>query len=223
MKAAISWSGGKDALLALALAREQGVEVRSLLCFTDARGHSAGHHLPPELLRAQAARLGCNLLWREVGEGGYAQAYDQALGELAASGHQAFLTGDIDLQAHRDWIAPRVEAAGMAALFPLWGLPRSWVAQSLLARGVQAQLVAVDCEQLDASFCGRSYDAGLLAELPPEVCPCGEDGEFHSFVSDAPGLFAAPIRCRPGAVRIVAKSSPLRPGSLALQTPELLA
>lgn len=222
MKAALSWSGGKDALLALALAREQGVEVRSLLCFCDEQGLSAGHHLPRSLMQAQAARLGCSLLWRTVPMGGYAQAYADALADLALSGHEAFLSGDIDLQAHRDWIVPRVQAAGLAPLFPLWGLPRAWVAQSLIERGVKAQLVAVDCERLPAAFCGRSYDASLLAELPTTVCPCGEDGEFHSFVVDAPGVFAQPLRCRPGAVRIEATKPPLRPGRLALQTPELL-
>lgn len=221
MKAAISWSGGKDGLLALALAREAGVEVRSLVCFADALGLSTGHHLPQSLLRAQAARLGCNLLWREVDVQDYGPGYDLVLSELADSGHQAFLTGDIDLQAHRDWIAPRVQAAGLAPLFPLWGLPRAWVAQQLIARGVQAQLVAVDCNRLDADFCGRAYDEDLLADLPDGVCPVGEEGEFHSFVSDAPGVFAAPLRCRPGATRLISARSPLRPGTIALQTPEL--
>lgn len=223
MKAALSWSGGKDALLALMLAREAGITVRSLVCFADPAGRSSGHHLPQALLRGQAARLGCSLIWREVAGGGYADAYAAVLGELAQSGHEAFLTGDIDLQAHRDWIAPRVQAAGLAPLFPLWGLPRPWVARSLIDRGVQAQLVAVDCARLDASFCGRAYDESLLSALPDDVCPCGEDGEFHSFVSDAPGVFAAPLRCRPGDTRLVSAESPLRPGLLALQTPELLA
>ena len=213
MKAAISWSGGKDGLLALALAREAGVEVRSLVCFADALGLSTGHRLPPSLLRAQAARLGCNLLWREVDARDYGPAYERVLSELADSGHQAFLTGDIDLQAHRDWIEPKVSAVGLAPLFPLWGLPRAWVAQQLLARGVQAQL--------DAGFCGRAYDVALLADLPEGVCPVGEEGEFHSFVSDAPGLFAAPLRCRPGPTRLISARSPLRPGTIALQTPEL--
>jgi diphthine-ammonia ligase len=223
LKAAISWSGGKDGLLALALAREAGVEVRSLVCFAGPDGHSIGHHLPQALLRGQAARLGCSLLWRSVSAGGYAQAYADALVELAASGHEAMLTGDIDLQAHRDWIAPKVQAAGLAPLFPLWGLPRAWVAQELMARGVHAQLVTVDCARLPAAFCGRFYDADLLADLPAGVCPVGEEGEFHSFVSDAPGLFAAPLRCRPGPTRLISASSPLRPGTIALQTPELLA
>jgi diphthamide synthase (EF-2-diphthine--ammonia ligase) len=222
LKAAISWSGGKDGLLALALAREAGVEVRSLVCFADPDGHSIGHHLPQTLLRGQAARLGCLLLWRRVEPGRYAEVYDQALIELASSGHEALLTGDIDLQAHLDWIAPKVQAAGLAPLFPLWGLPRAWVARELIARGVQAQLVTVDCSRLPAAFCGRSYDEDLLAELPDGVCAVGEEGEFHSFVSDAPGLFAAPLRCRPGATRLISARSPMRPGTIALQTPELL-
>jgi diphthine-ammonia ligase len=221
LKAAISWSGGKDSLLALALAREAGVEVRSLLCFAGPDGYSIGHHLPQALLRGQAARLGCSLLWRVVPAGAYAAAYAEALNELTISGHEALLTGDIDLQAHRDWIEPKLRAAGLAPLFPLWGLPRAWVAQELIARGVQAQLVAVDCARLDAGFCGRFYDEDLLAELPDGICPVGEEGEFHSFVSDAPGVFAAPLRCRPGATRMISARSPLRPGTIALQTPEL--
>ncbi len=105
-------------------------------------------------------------------------------------------------------------------MFPLWGIARAEVARRILARGIRARLVVVDAQRLDASFCGADYDAALLARLPAGVCPCGEDGEFHSFVCDAPG-FAAPLRVLAGPVRAVSAAAPLAPTPLWVQALQL--
>ena len=122
--------------------------------------------------------------------------------------------GDIDLQAHRDWLAPACERAGLVPLFPLWGESRAALARELVTRGVRARVVCVDTRWLDASFCGAPYDAAFLARLPAGVCPCGEDGEFHTFVTGGPGLRdAARSGRRAAAPRGVAAAVHARPNS----------
>jgi len=221
MRAAISWSGGKDSMLALVHAREQGLQVTDFLTLLDPDGQSKSHGLPPALIEAQVQALGGQ--WRplRVPPGRYAECFEAELVALREAGHEAMVFGDIDLQAHRDWIAPRCERAGLRAVFPLWGLARAALAQEVMARGIRAQIVCVDCARLPASFCGRSYDAAFVAALPEGVCPAGEDGEFHSFVWAGPG-FAAPLRLRPGRPRLQASAPPLRPTELCFCVPELL-
>jgi uncharacterized protein (TIGR00290 family) len=210
-RAAISWSAGKDSALALLRAREAGLDVTTFLTLCEADGTSKSHALAPELVAAQVVALGG--LWRAVAvpeqPGAYGLMFNLALQALFESGHTHLVFGDIDLQAHRDWLEPACTAAGLVAVFPLWGEPRAALAQEIIARGIQARLVCVDAGRLDARFCGRDYDAALLAELPPGVCPCGEDGEFHTFVHAMPGM--APLALQSLGQRHVASRPPLAP------------
>src|ERR1700761_5294453 len=199
-RCAISWSAGKDSWLALMRAREQGLDVATFVTMCDADGTSKSHALPGDLVEAQVRALGGVPVGVRVPPGEYAARFDACLRELAASGHTHMVFGDIDLQAHRDWLAPACERAGLAASFPLWGEPRAALARELVSRGVRARVVCVDTRWLDASFCGVEYGADFLARLPPGVCPCGEDGEFHTFVTGGPG-FAQPLRVADGGQR----------------------
>ena len=219
-KAAISWSAGKDSCLALLRAREAGLDVRSFVTMCEADGTSKSHALPPELVAAQVAALGGD--WRpvRVPPGGYAASFAAELDALRVSGHTHLVFGDIDLQAHRDWLEPACARAGLVAVFPLWLQPRAVLAQEIIQRGIRAQVVCADARWLDAGFCGAEYGADFLARLPAGVCPCGEEGEFHSFVWDAPG-FAAPLALRAGPVHAVASVPPLSPTTLWMQTPVL--
>ena len=216
-RCAISWSAGKDSWLALTRAREQGLAVTTFVTMCDADGTSKSHALSTELIEAQVRALGGTSVSVRVAPGEYAARFDACLRELAASGHTHMIFGDIDLQAHRDWLAPACERAGLVALFPLWGESRSALASELVARGVRARVVCVDTRWLDASFCGADYDAGFLARLPPGVCPCGEDGEFHTFVTGGPG-FAAPLRVADGVQRRVASQPPFTPTEFVFQS-----
>lgn len=218
--AAISWSAGKDSSLALLRAREAGLPVNTFLTMCEPDGRSKSHALPPALVQAQVNALGGSWMPVSVPPGGYAAAFANALATLKAQGHTHLVLGDIDLQAHRDWLEPACERAGLEAVFPLWLQPRAALAQEIVARGIRAQIVCADARWLEASFCGVAYDAAFLARLPPGVCPCGEDGEFHSFVWDAPG-FAAPLAIEAGPVRGVASVPPLAPTTLWMQTPRL--
>lgn len=215
--AAISWSAGKDSCLAWLRAREAGLDVRSFLTMCDASGLSKSHALPPALIAAQVRAIGGTWVPALAGPGAYADAFYAALRGLREAGHTHMVFGDIDLQAHRDWLEPACTRAGLVAVFPLWGEARAALAQEVIARGIRARLVCVDTRWLDASFCGAAYDAALLARLPAGVCPVGEGGEFHTFVIDAPG-FASALRITNGSQQVVASSPPLAPTTLVLQT-----
>ena len=216
-RCAISWSAGKDSWLALLRAREQGFDVTTFVTMCDEDGTSKSHALAPELVEAQVRALGGRSLSVRVPAGEYAARFDACLRELASTGHTHMVFGDIDLQAHRDWLEPACEPAGLIAMFPLWHWPRDALARELLARGVQARVVCVDTRWLDASFCGADYDAAFLARLPAGVCPVGEDGEFHTFVTGGPGL-ATPLRVVDGAQRRVASRPPFAPTEFVFQS-----
>lgn len=219
-KTAISWSAGKDSCLALLRAREEGLPVSTFLTMLDPDGLSKSHALPRELVQAQVALLGGQWLPAVAGPGEYGTVFAERLQALRESGHTHLVFGDIDLQAHRDWLEPACAKAGLAAVFPLWGESREALAQEVISRGIRAKLVCVDTRWLDASFCGAEYDTSLLARLPAGVCPCGEEGEFHTFVWDAPG-FEQPLRLRLAEQRVVASRPPLSPTEFVLQVLEL--
>jgi hypothetical protein len=124
MKVAVSWSAGKDACLAWRRACDAGAIPSTFLTMCDDDGRSTSHHIPPGLVRAQADAAGVAWMPVTVPPGGYARAFDQALQALHASGHTHLVFGDIDLQAHRDWLEPACARAGLQAWFPLWGTPR---------------------------------------------------------------------------------------------------
>lgn len=209
-RAAVSWSGGKDACLAALLAGEQGWSVERYVTMCEADGASKSHALPPSVIAAQVMALGGRWQPVLVPPGRYGEAFHDTLCRLRDQGFEAMVFGDIDLQAHRDWLEPACARAGLQALFPLWGRPRAALAREVIARGIRARLVCVDTGRLDGAFCGAAYDAELLARLPAGVCPAGEDGEFHTLVVDAPG-FAAPLDLVFGPPQDLASTPPLRP------------
>ena len=216
-KAAISWSAGKDSCLAWLRAREQSFEVETFLTMCEPDGLSKSHALPSALIEAQVRAIGGT--WRPVlvPPGGYAQCFDAALSRLRDEAHTHMVFGDIDLAAHREWLEPACARAGLIAVFPLWGEPRAALAAEIIARGIRARIVCVDMRWLDAAFCGVDYDTRFLARLPAGVCPCGEDGEFHSFVFDAPG-FAGALPIVNGMQQRVRSVPPLLPTELVQQS-----
>jgi uncharacterized protein (TIGR00290 family) len=217
LRMAISWSAGKDSWLALTREREAGHRVETFVTMCEPDGISKSHALPPALVEAQVRALGGVPIAVRVAAADYAQRFDACLRTLAADGHTHMVFGDIDLQAHRDWLEPACERAGLVARFPLWGAPRAALAEELLARAVQARVVCVDTRWLDASFCGVPYDRAFLDRLPAGTCPCGEDGEFHTFVTGGPG-FDAPLRVRDDGQRRVRAQPPFAPTEFVFQS-----
>jgi uncharacterized protein (TIGR00290 family) len=107
--------------------------------------------------------------------------------------------GDLYLEDVRAYRESAMEGTGITPSFPLWGRPTSELAREVVGAGIEAVVTCVDPRQLDASFAGRRFDSDFLRDLPPQVDPCGEGGEFHTFVWDAPG-FSAPIEVTVGEV-----------------------
>ncbi len=209
------WSGGKDSALLLAELKGHGAAAGLLTVFVqpdDAGAEADGaervsaHGVRRQWIELQAAALGLPLtaivLPPAPSDAVYRTAVDAALAEAAAGGVTQVAFGDLFLADLRAWREASVAAggSGVRPIFPLWGRPTAALARQVVAAGFEAWLVAVDAERLDPSFAGRCYDGALLAELPPHVDPCGENGEFHTFVRNGPG-FARPVACRPGAVR----------------------
>jgi uncharacterized protein (TIGR00290 family) len=198
-----SFSGGKDSVLALERLRSAvpPVSVTLLTSVTRAYGRVSIHGLRHRLLRTQARALGVPLellvLPPVCPNALYEERFGRRLERHAARGVRAVAFGDLflaDLRAYRERL---VRAHGLTALFPLWGEETRGLARGFLAAGYRAVVVAVDTTRLGANAVGREYDAEFLAALPPYVDPCGENGEFHTFVYDGPG-FLHPVRFRKG-------------------------
>lgn len=191
--AVCSFSGGKDSCLALWRAIRAHFDVRTLLTMFDESGErSRSHAIPLSLMQRQAQALGKSLVVRTASWKTYEAVFTDALRELHASGHRAAIFGDIDLQSHRDWEEKVCAAANLTAVLPLWLNDRLELADEVLAAGFKAVVVCTDSRYLDDSFCGRDYDARFIADLPPHVDACGENGEFHTFVYDGP-CFQHPV------------------------------
>ena len=174
-------------MLALIAARKAGVDVRAMLSMFDETGmRNRSHGIPRPILAAQAQALNLELIAPAASWADYESQFVAALKALQGRGFAQIVFGDIDLQAHRDWEEKVCAQSGLAARLPLWGADRAALAQEVLATGIRAMVVCVDSRFLDDTFCGREFDAQFLRDLPAGVCPCGENGEFHTFVFDSP-------------------------------------
>ncbi len=204
-RAWMSWSSGKDSTYALHVARtDPAVTVTGLLSTLNADADRvAMHAVRRGLLEAQADRVGLPLHVVEIPSPCPNEIYEQKMAaamQLAvAEGVEAVVFGDLFLDDVRAYRERSLATIGVRPLFPLWGRPTRQLAGEMISEGVRAILTCVDPAKLPASFAGRPFDGRLLDDLPPGVDPCGERGEFHTFVWDGPG-FATPIDVRTGEV-----------------------
>ena len=201
---ALAWSGGKDSALALGMLRREGVDVRALLTtVTEEYERVSMHGVRRELLHRQAEALGIPLVEVSIPPECPNDVYEErmartlALPPLAALEAVAF--GDLFLDDVRAYREERLAAVEKRAVFPLGGADTSALARAFVAEGYDARVVCLDPRSMPRSAAGRAYDESFLDELPPGVDPCGENGEFHTFVSAGP-LFARPVACRTGDV-----------------------
>jgi uncharacterized protein (TIGR00290 family) len=203
---ALAWSGGKDSSLALQALRDAGAAPVALLTtVTEGVERVSIHGVRRELLLAQAAATGLPLVEARIPLPCPNEAYEAAMTRALASpllrDVPGIAFGDLFLADVRAYREERLTATQppRRARFPLWGRDTSALARDFIAAGFRAIVVSVDPAQLDPAFAGRAYDAALLADLPAGVDPCGENGEFHTFVHAGP-IFAAPLAVRVGEV-----------------------
>ncbi|MEV1295295.1 ATP-binding protein [Pseudonocardia sp. NPDC049635] len=189
----VSWSGGKDAAAALAAARAAGARVTGLLATTgvrDGRPEIPVHGVPRSLVAAQAEALGLPLHTVELPtpcpDGEYTARMRTALGAARAAGVSRLVCGDLALADVRAFREAVLAGTGVDGQFPLWGTGTAELARRIVADGLRAVVVAVDPARVPATLAGRSFDDAFLDELPAGADPCGENGEFHTFVTGAP-------------------------------------
>lgn len=193
-KALIAWSSGKDSAWALYEARKAGDYdiVGALTTVTDTFERVSMHGVREELLRAQVEAAGLPSITVRIPFPCSNEIYEQkmaaAMQDAVAAGVTHVIFGDLFLEDLRAWREAKLSAIGVAAVFPIWMRPTDVLAREMIAAGVEAHLAVVDLKKLSAGFAGRRFDAALLDGLPAGVDPCGENGEFHSFVSAGPML-----------------------------------
>jgi uncharacterized protein (TIGR00290 family) len=199
----LSWSGGKDSALSLWMLRsEELVEPIALMTtVTDAYARISMHGVRRELLMAQARATGLPVLEVEIPPSCSNDVYEQRMAQALASreiaGADTVAFGDLFLEDIRAYREERLAQVDKRAVFPVWGRDTTELARTFIDSGFEAILVCVDPRQLDPSFAGRSFDERLLSDLPGGVDPCGENGEFHTFVHAGP-IFDEPIPVQVG-------------------------
>jgi len=193
-KALIAWSSGKDSAWALYEARAAGEfeVVGALTTVTDSFARVAMHGVREELLRAQLAAAGLPAIAVRIPYPCPNEVYERemakAVAEAKTRGVTHIIFGDLFLEDIRAYRVAKLAGSGIEPVFPLWLKPTAPLARAMLDGGIEAHLAVVDLRKLPAAFAGRRYDAALLADLPEGIDPCGENGEFHTFVSAGPML-----------------------------------
>ena len=192
----LSWSGGKDSALALdAMRADPSIEVVALLTtVTEVYDRISIHGVRRALLTAQVAALGLPVHEIVLEPQSSNELYDAAVARARTDVKRRYPAvrriayGDLFLEDVRRYREERLAPLGLEGYFPLWGRPTDALARTFVDRGFEARLVCVDTTQLAAEFSGRRYDHAMLDVLPASVDPCGERGEFHTFVSAGPGF-----------------------------------
>jgi uncharacterized protein (TIGR00290 family) len=205
-KVVLSWSGGKDSAMALHALLQSGLyEIVSLLTTVSKQYERISHHgVRVDLLEQQAAALGIPLHMLYLPQEkcsleDYEAVMKKAMLEYKNNDVLTVAFGDVFLQDLRDYRQRNLAKVGMKAIFPIWRRDATEIVRTFIALGFKAYLTCVDSEKLGREFAGRPIDADLIRDLPDGVDPCGENGEFHSYVYDGP-IFQRPVGLSVGEV-----------------------
>lgn len=201
----LSWSSGKDSAWTLHVLRQQDqVNVQALVTTSNEQaGRVAMHGVRLELARDQARAAGLPLweipLPHACSNAEYDRRMRAVVDRATAEGFTHIAFGDLFLEDVRHYRETRLAGTALTPLFPLWGTSTAVLAADMLTAGLEAYVTCVDPRQVPASLAGRRYDGELLASLPPGADPCGERGEFHTFVAAGP-IFSGRIAVVPGEI-----------------------
>ena len=198
-KIVVAWSGGKDSAMALwRLQGDERYQVTGLLTtLTEGYDRIQMHGVRRVLLEAQAESLGLRLIevWvpMHAGNDAYEAAMKRALGDLREQGVSALVFGDLFLEDIRAYREKMMAGSGLAPMFPLWREDTRLLSGAFLSAGFRATVICIDPSALPPGFVGLPYDRAFIDDLPEGADPCGENGEFHTFVHDGPN-FRYPLR-----------------------------
>ena len=185
-----SWSGGKDCCLAAYRAVNSGMDVRYLANTVTADGRrSCSHGVSAAVIRRQAEALGITIMQQPTEGDNYRDQFVKMLEVFKADGVEGGIFGDIDFNAHREWVESVCSEVGMTAHLPLWREDQGTLLEEFIDAGFVSVIVAVKAELLGEEFLGRIIDRDFIADLAaPDkgITPCGEAGEYHSLVVDGP-------------------------------------
>lgn len=215
IKAYMNWSGGKDCSMALhRLLLSGGYDLKYLLTTcSEAYDRVSMHGVRSLLMQQQADAIGLPLMIAKLPEKAGMETYNKLMSDTVAQLKQQDIYtaafGDIFLEDLRQYREDQLSQAGIKAVFPLWKEDTSTLAAQFIQLGFKAIVVCVNEHHLPSSFAGRAYDESFLNDLPSTVDPCGENGEFHTFVWDGP-IFKHPLAVRRGEV--IRSSYPLGNG-----------
>ena len=206
-KVLLAWSSGKDSAWTLHVLRQQGIEAAAILTtINQAADRIAMHGVRRSLLEAQSEAIGIPV-WKiplpwPCTNADYERRMEEACSRAVGDGFDRIAFGDLFLEDIRAYRERQLAGTGLTPMFPLWGLPTGRLARDMMAGGLRARLSCIDAKVLDPAFAGREFDRKLLEDLPPKTDPCGENGEFHTFVYDGP-MFRYPLRVAGGETRHV--------------------
>lgn len=198
MKILLSWSSGKDSAWSLHVLRRTHPDatIGLLTTVNESFDRVAMHGVRRDVLNAQASAVGLPLRVVHIPHPCPNEIYEARIGEAVAAAvaegytHAAF--GDLFLRDIRQYREERLAGSGLEPLFPVWEMPTTELAHAMIDGGLRARIVCVDTRVLNPSFVGREFDRALLQDLPPQIDPCGENGEFHTCAYAGP-MFAMPV------------------------------
>jgi len=194
-----SWSGGKDSCLALYRAIQDGGKPIFLLTILSEDGlTSHSHALPKSLIEAQAKSLGLQPVFRSASWHQYQEEFILALHEFKKAGMEVGVFGDIDVDAHREWVRRVCGVAGIVPIHPLWKRNRRELLQEFIGLGFRAQIVVINEKKLHKNFLGKTIEAQTITEMDKVgIDPSGELGEYHTVVTDGP-IFSSRVEIKIG-------------------------
>lgn len=209
------WSGGKDCAYSLYILQQQSdISVNQLYVTLNSDKNISMHGVDKELIEKQSESLGIpvkfGLLSHKPSNREYRAVLKRAVWSLKKDGIEYAVFGDLfltDIRAYREELFKKL---GLKTMFPLWNRNTAVLSEEIIENGFKAKVVSLDSAQLDHSLAGSEYDQSFLSELPESVDPCGENGEFHTYVYDGP-IFSEPIHIEAGAVSESVFPSPGNP------------
>jgi uncharacterized protein (TIGR00290 family) len=191
-KALMSWSSGKDSASALhKLQQNPEIDLVGLFCTVNKEfGRVAMHGVRVELLQRQAKSIGLPLEIIEIpypcSNAEYEEIMSQFVERTKNDNIEYFAFGDLFLEDVRNYREERLKDSGIKPIFPIWGIPTDKLSREMISSGLRTVITCIDPKQIPKEFIGREFDENFLDSLPETIDPCGENGEFHSFVFDGP-------------------------------------